>query len=372
MKLEITKKDLDSCISTNAITIGSGTDVFCNYIFRVGADFLQVITSNGRAGILSSIVLPQDEDREEITFGVEAWRMKAWSDASSSDTVTLTYDNKSLTLKDDLGSVQFPCSSIELFPFWDSTFESVKNKKHRVSSDFLKKAFTFVKGFVADSAESERPEIAVAESEDGVLAATNALVLASVSSPIFKDICVRVHGKDFSTLMKFLSSCKGGPVEVYPSSKGLFIEREDGTIFSLARPSVPMKRLTVSDERDLFITVDKNTLKLAMKSLSSAMSRDDDKMLFEIDSDNVILSDGTDKNTMSIPCSIETSNKPFPEKGFWFTYPYFQNILGLISQDEVKIEILFYEKDGQLQGGMLCLREEDDDAQYSADLVFRA
>lgn len=370
LELELSKKDFDVCITNNSITVGAGTDIFCSFVFVVKNDMLHIYSSNGRAGILSKINLLQDASREDVVFAVEAWRVRSWSSVSSSDIFTFQYDKGSLTLKDNLGSVTFPCSSADLFPFWDKTFEDAQDSKERVSSEFLKKAFTFVKPFIADS-ESDRPEIAVTESSNGVLSATNALVLASVRSEVFDRIPMRVHGKDLSTLLKFLATCKGEPVEVYPSDKALFIEKEGGTIFTLARPSVPMKKLVVPDEKHMFVSVENKKFVQGIKKLASALPKDEDKIYLRIKGNDLVLSDGTDKNEMSIPCSVEKHKGELPDDGFSFTFEYLLKILSFYDIEPLKMGIILYEKDEQILGGMVCVEDEKDDAKYTSDLVWQ-
>ena len=173
-------------------------------------------------------------------------------------------------------------------------------------------------------------------------------------SEVFDGLNLRVHGKDMSTFLKFLASCKGGPVSLYSADKMLFVEKEDGTLFSLSKPSIPMKSLLQ-----------------ALKSLSSAISKEEDKMLLSLDQNELILSDGTEKNKMVLTINVTDSKKPFPEEGIWVTHEYLQKMLAKQSQEEIEVGFILYEKDEQLVGGILCLSEDDGDARYTTDLVWQ-
>jgi DNA polymerase III sliding clamp (beta) subunit (PCNA family) len=263
---------------------------------------------------------------------------------------------------------------------WEKTFEKSKDTAYRISSKFLKEAFQWVKGFIAEDVESERPEISVAESRGGTLAATNGLVLASVNSPIFEKLKLRIHGKDFSTLQKYMSFCKGEPVTVYHCEDAMFFEKEDGTLYFLQKPPTPMEEYTFDDENHFEVSFDKKDFMSAVKSLSAAIDRDKKTLCISFPEENVLsISDGTKKNTMKITCALESfteSHEDFLKTGFHFNYPYLMKMLALSSEDLQKMGIVIKERNDQIVGGMLNLKEKRDSkeggiVEYTADMVWR-
>jgi len=340
MKIEVAKSDLESALQVVSIgTSGSGTDLTTHFVFRTKDDQTSVLSYNGRLGASIPFVCNASTDEGDDApdaFTIESWRLQQWLKAVDDAALTLELDGGIVSATSPSGTVQFRSLDPSAFPFWDKTLKAAK-KTMTIEARRFHAALSHVKSFVS-SADTTRPEMAVTEARDGSLWATDTAALTIVTLEEFEKTNLRIHGKDIPSVLSFLLLVGDAKVEVLEHKRSLFIQRDDGGVLSVGRPTTAFLELEdIEDVEDShWWNIGTKDLDRAIQQLSASAAKEDFKITFNFDpgARKVLTSMTADSGstiTLDLECpeygSKEEAEIGLPKDGWDVEYPYLQRIL---------------------------------------------
>ncbi len=371
MKIQLTKRDLESALSTVMVCSTSGTDIYSNIYFRVEDGDFRILSSNGRAGVIVPVVTTSIDG--EGTFAVESWRISKWISSVGDSALTFEVDGKKLSIKSDKTTLHFPCLGSDEFPFWDAVWEKASEQDPSVvGADFLSQSLTRVKSFVAQDRDTDSPQFAVTETFGNQMAGADATIMAQVESPLWEGMQLRIHGKDISTVTKFLKTAKKGDVKIYPSESETFIERADGAVFVIAKPPTEMVKRTLPSTVDFTFKVSKSELESAMSALLATANKDEDSMTVRFKDAKMRLAVETlaNVNDVEVDIQIEKPCDSLPDV-ITFSPALLTKAIENTVQDELTFDVVVIRRDGELRGGLFRVVEKNDDSVFSVVLIWK-
>lgn len=237
IRLSVSKKHLESALQIASLALGV-SDLNSHFVFRVGVEGVEVLTSNQRVAVKAPLVC-QVESGEGEMFTVEGWRLKQWVRAMEETSLVLECGGSLVTATSPLGKNTFASLDPKKFRFWDSLFEEAVESAV-VDSVRLVSALSYLKSFISNK-ETHRPDISQTEARRGMLLATDLLTVASVHlqgevgtevSSDLKESKFRIHVNEFSTVTSFLSA-KGGIRFTFWSTTNVCSLREGTEVFCM-------------------------------------------------------------------------------------------------------------------------------------------
>ena len=336
------------------VSIGAastGSDLTTHFVFRSKDGTVEVLANNGRLGASAPFIATVDE---EGSFTVESWRLKTWIAAVQDAALTLEDSDGCIIATSPKGSVKFQTLDPKSFPYWDDQFgeteEGIKINAKRIHA-----ALSHVKLFISDK-DTTTPKLAVTEIVKNSLQSTDKGALAVVTlrtsrtvtddegnetteyEPEMKGSNLRIHGKDLSHVLSFLSACGDEAVELREHDRSLFLIRDDGAVLNVGRPRHSFPELGLDDQESgdpHWWEVKTEDLKSAILALVASAAREDRRMTFNFEDGMVSMqmsaSSGS-KNVLHLETLTSGSQEgasAMPEGGFEVAYPY---LLSLLSQ----------------------------------------
>ena len=381
MKIEVAKPDLEAALQVASIGAASGsTDLTSHYVFRLrDDDVVEVLSNNNRLGCSMPISGCQVEKGDNTAFTVESWRLNKWLSAVEEASLTLEFVDGSVKATSPKGSVKFQSLDPEQFPYWDETLTET-SKSTPVNAKRLQAALSHVRLFISDK-DTTTPKLAVTEIKNESLQATDKGALAVVTLPELKESNLRIHGKDLGQVVSFLGTCGDEPIEVKEHDRCLFLVRPDGGTLSVGRPhhAFPDIQLDKKPDDPHFWVLKTADLQSAINALAASASKEDTRLNFKLDGDEVLLSMKAASGD-SVEMHLEALEKgtlgddptPMPEDGFGISYPYLLKLLGRYRSETIKFGLnpQADEKTNKVRGGWVRFREDRDGDDYLTLLVW--
>lgn len=378
MKIEVTKRDLESALQVVTIAAAStGSDLTTHLVFRTQNERTEVLANNGRIGLVSPLIC---KSSDEGSFTVEAWRLKQWISAVEGSVLTLEYENHKVTASSPKGSVKFSSLDPEHFPYWDETF-SATEKGYTMKARQLHAALNHVKMFISDK-DVKRPALVVTEIKEvngkRLLMATDKASLGVVELPVFATANFRVHGKDIPSLNAFLGASGEEDVEVREHSSRMFIIRGDGSILNVGRPAHAFPDINVSDEEDQYlVTVKVADLKSSLSALAAGASKEDTRVSFRVGKGELYVSMASasgSKDTLHMEIQdlkIKDEAPSLPDTGFDLPNTYVLKALSQTKNDTITLGVNAKLNDqGKVKSGYVRIKESRDSGVYTTVLVW--
>lgn len=395
MKIEVAKRDLESALQVVAIGAAStGSDLTTHFVFRAKEGKVEVLSNNGRLGASAPFIATVED---EGSFTVESWRLNKWVTAVQDGVLTLEdKEDKSIVATGPKGSVKFSSLDPGSFPYWDDQFSETE-EGIRIEAKRVHAALSHVKMFISDK-ETTTPQLAVTEVVGASLQATDKGALAVTTlrrastrtddegnevkeyKPELKGSNLRIHGKDLSHVLSFLSTCGDEAVELREHDRCLFLIREDGALLNVGRPRHAFPELDLEDQlaKDPhWWEVKTSDLKSGILTLVASAAREERRMQLNFVHGEVTMQMAAasgSKNTLRLEAltagSVEDAVE-MPAEGFEIAYPY---LLSLLSQ--YKGETLVFGLNPQLNdkgkpcGGWTKFREVRGDDEFLTLLVW--
>ncbi len=244
MKITVAKQDLEAALAVVSNSISSGgNDIHSHYVFRVEEDdaqqpFVSVLTSSGRMFSGCTVKAAKVDDFEDPTmFTIEGKRLKLLLPHVGEPSVLVfdyDADTKVVTVKTKSTTPEFQSLDAQTFKLWDDALKDATLACTMPATRLLA-AVSYSSGFVSDQ-EGNSPNLCVLEARDGVIYSTDKRAATLVKVDGIEESALRVHGKDASSAVAFLTLCGDSNVEVWEGDKTQFLVRpEDGALFGTAR-----------------------------------------------------------------------------------------------------------------------------------------
>ena len=311
--LNIATNDLMSAVNTASLTLGNGPDITSHFLFEMVDNELFVSACNPPR-IYSSIPLqgykidyPEAEETEAQegeessednhsypSFTVEGKRLQKAIKAVNG-LLKITVDGGSVNITSDKGSLELSSLDPSVFPPWRAMYSKAQNTSKTVPSTTLHDALVISKPFMSTD-EARRPELAQIYFTDGTAFACDGFGLSMAKSESFKDIEMKFHHNDVSSVVKFVKAYENTSIEILTSEKATFLKAEDGAILGMMEVPFNMPKPITSKYIDAFDwtprrvwRVQKDEFNNALNFLSSGADESDYKVTL-IDSEAETLS----------------------------------------------------------------------------------
>lgn len=394
MKIEVAKRDLEAALQVVSIGASStGSDLTTHFVFRAKDGNVEVLSNNGRLGASAPFIAKVED---EGSFTVESWRLNKWIAAVQDAALVLESGDKTIVATSPKGSVKFQSLDPASFPYWDDQFSETEGGI-KITAKRFHVALSHAKLFISDK-DTTTPKLAVTEIINNSLQSTDRGALAVVTlrqgqtstsedgtetktyEPEMKGSNLRIHGKDLSQVLSFLSTCGDEAVELREHDRCLFLIREDGAVLNVGRPRHSFPELGLDDQEGgdpHWWEVKTSDLKSGILTLVASAAREDRRMNFNFNDGMVSMqmaaSSGS-KNVLHLEALTHGSlddATPMPEEGFEVAYPY---LLSLLSQH--KGETITFglnpqvDDKGKHRGGWTRFREVRGDDDFLTLLVW--
>ena len=393
MKIEVAKRDLEAALQVVSIAAASsGSDLTTHFVFRAKDGNVEVLSNNGRLGASAPFIAKVDEDG---SFTVESWRLNKWIAAVQDAALEIEKDDKVIRATSPKGSVKFSSLDPASFPFWDDQFDET-DEGVKITAKRFHAALSHSKMFISDK-DTTTPKLAVTEITNTRLQSTDRGALAVVTlrqsktetdgdgnetktyEPEMKDSNLRIHGKDLSQVLSFLSTCGDEAVEIREHDRCLFSMREDGSVLNVGRPRHSFPELGLDDQEGDPHSWEVRTsdLKSGILALVASAAREDRKINFSFKDGMVLMcmkSSSGSTNTLHMEAlshSTQDGANDMPEDGFDVAYPYLLSVLSQHKGDTITFGLNPQVDDkGKHRGGWTRFREVRGDDDFLTLLVW--
>ena len=376
MQIKVAKQDLEAALNVVNVGVSGADDIQGHFVFRTDGPRLTVYSYNGRLGTASPVRADVTADVTSEAFTIKAKKFNQWLRASTAEEITIDYQDATVRVRGQKGTVTFRSLDPSTFPFWDKVFEQ-SMRTATVPAGRLQDAITHTKGFIL-SKDTEMPQYALTEVDQSAFWATDQYALSVVTVQGLAKCGLRVHGKDLSTLGSFLSlSDKEDEVEIHEQTRSTFFVRKDGSVLSISKPTTPFVELTdvnQDGDADYWWEFSGKTLRAAIQQISAGAADDDTLLTMSHNSEEGVLnlsmkSEAGDLDTLSIECAAGESGKaehPLPEHGWSADYNYLLKILASYKESDTIRFGLFPMGDA----GITRIREMRDGDKYVTMVIW--
>lgn len=349
MKITVAKRDLENALSAS-IGIGtSGSDLSTHYLFRVREGKIEVLSSNLR--IFSSCPLSCQHDGDEgEAFTIEGWRLQKWLSGVGDVAVSFEKDGSEIKASSPRSKVRMASLDPSKFPYMDKTLAGA-TEIVGLEADRLATALGFVRMFIDEKGDENKPAIAQTESIDGSLWASDNRSVALVTMPGMEESHLRLHWKDIGSIQKFLSQRDTGKITILEHERTTFFLREDGALVGAMRPLVEFPTLTVDRDHQPPANWEIRTEDLlsGIQCLSASADKDNAwvKFHYDKDADKVILSvmaSAGGEDSYPLECVSQENAEEVP--GFWMHHKHLTNIVGHFGKDTLTFGLTKHGKSG--------------------------
>lgn len=367
MNIEVAKPDLEAALRIASLTVGTGSDLSAQYLFRYHEGQMEVLSYDmrvfSRAPFTATV-----EGEDGGAFTVEAWRLDKWISSVGDGVLTLTCDDQGqVTAKGPRSKIKLRSLDASRFPYWDGLMAQAEDVGE-VSPSTLYRALHLTKHFVS-SDDTSRPEICQAEASDGVLKATNRRAVSCVTVRDLPDLDLRVPGKDLAVILKFLSdkTTQENDVSVKRASRpdgsgggaaSIFL-RPDGSYVGVSRPTVAMPKLPVEvEESDVTLSLSVEEFNGAVDVLLASAPKGHAAVAFSTGENGTLYlampseAGGIDEYPM-----IQSTATGFGDTSFKMDYSYVGHIADMFDLDFVTFGV--HERG---RGGYVSFAYEDEGA----------
>lgn len=290
MKIVSTKAAITAAtrIVENAVAGGDDATLASHFLFRVADGTVHVLASNGKRLLASATVVGATIEGDAATFTVSAWRFSQLLNLSPEGACSLDFDGANTKVHIDGRTIRFASLDPSSFPYWDKVLgESTVTAT--IKAGVLFGALSYVKPFVSNL-DTRTPALASTECRDGTLWATDSQSLATATVPGLETCGIRIHYADISGVNAFLGIDADADITVREHGTTIFFVRPDGGVFGVSRWVHEFPKLKLDSSTRASFTLTTDNLRYAIRFLSVASAKDDDKLRFDFRDGKVVLS----------------------------------------------------------------------------------
>lgn len=363
MKIALTKRELDEALTFVNISLGAASsDDYTSRIYikvveeeaeepadHDGMALITVLATNGR--MISEIPIQakvsyKAEETKHMVF--EGWRLRQWVSAVPNAPVEFESEDEDsyIIAKGPHGEVKFRSHQMIDLETWKESYSKIELKAV-IDPKRLHEALSYVKSFVGEQ-DAKYPGIAVVEVQNKRLMATDLIAVAALEVKPLEDLSLRVHGKDISAVLSFLSACGTNPVKIREDDALTYFEREDGAMFIVSRPKFELPDINIGDrlqsEDPVWIKISPKEIRSAVMALTAGADRENHHVYFvpEKESKSVRLrmkssaGDGSQWNEIRLVCE-DVGGEGFgvyPATGAPLDYKYVISALGSSKRED--------------------------------------
>ena len=364
MKIEVAKQDLEAVFAVVASSLeASGKGISSHFLFRrreEDSSKVEVLSySNSVFSLCPLTARVSDSDFQEFT--VEGKSLKGMVSCMADDkALTIEFDGSQVSVQSSEGIATLPTKDPVKWLRWDKSF---KEAKHTVTMPAarLAEALKYASKFTADD-NSKNLGLCLCEAMEGIIYATDKMSAAMLTVEGLDKSAMRIHSKDMSNILGFLSSIKDD-VEILEHEKAVFFRRGDGAIYGETRFDAVIPKFKRPSDQDHYTwTVRKKDLERGIQFLAFAAEEKDDRLHFDRpDSDGPVKMSMLSKTKTMASWDIEVlasesqdDAPPFPDKGFVVSPFNLVEVLKLWKEDEATFGLnVRFDKDGNYKGGYI-------------------
>jgi DNA polymerase III sliding clamp (beta) subunit (PCNA family) len=298
MKIKATKKELDFALQIASIGVASGddSDIRTHFLFRVKDGQVQVVSNNGNRTTASAVITGATvvDGQEGDSFTAPSWRVRKFVGLVKNDDeeITLSFADGLTKATCKRGTGKWGSLNPKDFRLTDKTFADAK-KVTTAPLARLANILSYNRNFVSEQ-ENKNPNLVATECRDGVFFATDSQGVSLVTSPVFANSSLRIHGKDIPAIITFLSIKGVEEVEVFEHENVMFFRRPDAVegLLGVSRwtQEFPNLRLDKNEADKCWFSIDVEALKDAMEFLGAFAQKDDSQLRFRFEKDEVVVS----------------------------------------------------------------------------------
>lgn len=399
MKIEVAKPDLETALQVVSIgSSSSGNDLTTHFVFRHRDkdNGVEVLSNNNRIGCsmpIQGVQVMLSEDANAFT--VESWRLNKWLSAVEDSVLTLEYQDGVVKATSPKGSVKFQSLDPEQFSYWDKTLGETGTST-MISAKRLQIALSHVKLFISDK-DTTQPKLGVTEIKKAALQATDKGALALVALAGLDDSNIRIHGKDLTQVLAFLSQSGDHDIEIKEHDRCLFLVRHDGGVLSVGRPphAFPDINIDRDGEDPHYWDLHKEDVVSSINALAASASKEDTRVTFTVPKEGIIGISMMSTSGEEVSMHLETQSHTIPstkegeadtivpgwgaqedapeipKEGFGIAYPYLIKLLGQWKNDVIRFGINpQVDSKGKSKGGWVRFREDRDGDDFLTLLVW--
>jgi DNA polymerase III sliding clamp (beta) subunit (PCNA family) len=344
MRLEFTKKDLQEAIDIASISLASnGKDISSHYLFRVFNDTVEILTYSGRIFSSTPFKAKVENAIDHNQFTIEAKRLKMWlQSVNEGDALAFEFNGSHVKAISPKGTGKYQSQDTSLFPFWDTIFVDSK-ETITIESSRLHAALSYAKFFVSDQ-ESRSPHLCVVEFKNGSLYASDQVSVCLVQMPGTAGSSLRVHGKDLSGVLNYLSNFEDS-VTVLEHERAAFIKSSTGHVFGISKfnSAFPELNIPIDSQDTQTWTFSKMDFLTGIQFLSSCAAWEDTKLTVEASGETkgmrlTMKSSGGD--SVEYPVALAGFESQLGDSSsFQVSHPYLQKALSHFVGDTVSMGV---------------------------------
>ncbi|MEL7338907.1 MAG: hypothetical protein AAGM67_00370, partial [Bacteroidota bacterium] len=303
------------------------------------------------------------------SFSMEAKRLLSWVGVAGDD-LTFELQDSLVSVSDKKGSIRLPSFDPSEFPFWDKVF-SESEQTNKVSALLLRDGFSAVKSFISTD-ETNQPSLCVSEYRSGGFWSMDQVVLSLLEIDGLENCKLRIHGKNFGSLLSFLSLAEDeDDVQIYHHKNVSFFALSDGSLFGESRfySEFPEIDFSTTGYNDVF-DVSKEAVEEALRRLIPGAPSDEEHVELCVQDKSLTVSMNAVHGgieSMEVPLVGSFRNMgSYDGRGFRVSYKHLQKILSLYEENEVTISIR-----AQLPNGFLFFHREDERITHYMALIWK-
>jgi DNA polymerase III sliding clamp (beta) subunit (PCNA family) len=275
-------------IVENAVAGGDDATLASHFLFHVADGSVTVLASNGKRLLASAPVTGATVEGDAGSFTVSAWRFSQLLNLSPEGPCTLDFDGSSTKVQIDGRTIRFASLDPASFPYWDKVLGEAKVTA-TIKAGVLFGALSYIKPFVSNL-DTRQPALSATECRDGTMWATDSQSLATATVPGLKDCGIRIHYADIPPVNAFLGLDADADIIVREHPTTIFFVRSDGGVFGVSRWVHEFPKLKLDSTTRASFTLTTENLRYAIRFLSVASAKDDDKLRFDFRDGKVVLS----------------------------------------------------------------------------------
>ena len=256
-------------------------------------------------------------------FTAPAWRVREWLAAigNNDEEISLVHEKGATKALSKRGSGKFGSLDPKGFPIVDDTLRDAVDVGS-MDATRLTGVLSYARQFVSDQ-ETRHPPLVAVECREGILNATDSVGVVMVSSPILAKSGLRVHGKDVTQLLSFLSLKGSEEISLLEHPSLLVVRRADNHFIGIAKwiHEFPKLKIKKDEPPRCWFSVPTADLTVAIKYLGAFAKKDDNNLHIRFDDGQVFLSVDSasgdeERAEQPIPCVEHDGMNLLAEDGY--------------------------------------------------------
>lgn len=374
MKITVRSADINAAVNTAAIAIGSGDEskISTHFLFRyvVSSGAVYILAQDGQRITMDVVIKDATVDVGGATlehdlvelFTAPAWRLRKWLSTIDSDEESLTIElvDGVVQVGSTKGKGKLGSLDPKDWPYWDQTYADAKEVQ-AIAASRLSAMLAYAKAFVSDR-ETKNPALVSVECISGALWATDTVGLSLIKSPSLADATFRIHGKDITAVLSFLSVAGDSEINILEHDRCTYFRRSDSAVLGITRPTSKFPTMSFPNRPPICtFEVKTSDFMSALKFLDAFARKDDTNLYFQLSEKELVVStksgSGSSENDEQVInlVSSTTVDKLLADSGgaFVLSKDYLNIVATTFNQDTITLSV-----DKQKSAGFVTFKRE--------------